>query len=63
MLDTHQCIHAYKAKHPKADPIPPVAAMLAREARLLCFDEMMRAEFIVIVCYCIYSCEYTIAWD
>ena len=40
MLDVHQRIHAYKANHPRADPIPPVAADLAREARLLCFDEM-----------------------
>jgi len=40
MLDVHQRIHAYKANHPKADPIPPVAAALAKEATLLCFDEM-----------------------
>ena len=40
MLDVHQRIHIYKANHPRADPIPPVAAALAREARLLCFDEM-----------------------
>mmetsp|Transcript_37926 Transcript_37926/g.61979 ORF Transcript_37926/g.61979 Transcript_37926/m.61979 type:complete len:173 (+) Transcript_37926:1-519(+) len=40
MLDVHQRIHAYKAMHPRSDPIPPVAAALAKEARLLCFDEM-----------------------
>lgn len=40
MLDVHQRIHKYKAQHPRADPIPPVAAALAREARVLCFDEM-----------------------
>jgi len=40
MLRTHQRIHSYKSKHPKSDPIPHVAAVLAREARLLCFDEM-----------------------
>jgi len=40
MLDVHQRIHAYKAMHPRSDPIPPVAAALAKEARLPCFDEM-----------------------
>ncbi|KAL7512073.1 hypothetical protein ACHAXN_009010 [Cyclotella atomus] len=40
MLDVHQRIHAYKKRHSRADPIPPVAAELANEARLLCFDEM-----------------------
>ena len=40
MLDIHQRIHAHKAKHPRSDPIPPVAAALARDAKLLCFDEM-----------------------
>lgn len=40
MLNVHQRIHAYKAKHPRGDPMPPVAAELAKEARLLCFDEM-----------------------
>ncbi|KAL7554140.1 hypothetical protein ACHAWF_017546 [Thalassiosira exigua] len=40
MLDVHERIHAYKKRHPRADPIPPVAAALARESRLLCFDEM-----------------------
>lgn len=40
MLDVHQRIHAYKQHNPKSDPIPPVAASIAKEARLLCFDEM-----------------------
>jgi len=40
MLDVHQRIHAYKLSHPRGNPIPPVAAALAKEARLLCFDEM-----------------------
>ncbi|KAL7487542.1 hypothetical protein ACHAW6_015932 [Cyclotella cf. meneghiniana] len=40
MLDVHQRIHTYKKMHPRADPLPPVAAALAKEARLLCFDEM-----------------------
>ena len=40
MLDVHQRIHNHKLTHPKADPIPPVAASFARQARLLCFDEM-----------------------
>jgi len=40
MLDVHQRIHAYKLLHPRGNPIPPVAAALAKEARLLCFDEM-----------------------
>ena len=40
MLDVHQRIHAYKKENPKSDPIPPVAASIAKEARLLAFDEM-----------------------
>ena len=40
MVDVHQRIHAYKQLNPKSDPIPPVAASIAKEARLLCFDEM-----------------------
>jgi len=28
-----------KSRHKKTDPIPPIAAQLAREARVLCFDE------------------------
>jgi len=39
-IDVHQRIHNYKTIHPKADPIPPVAASIAIESRLLCFDEM-----------------------
>lgn len=39
MLDVHRRIHKYKQKHPRGDPIPPVATELAQEARLLCFDE------------------------
>ena len=39
-IDVHQRIHNYKTTHPKADPIPPVAASIALESRLLCFDEM-----------------------
>lgn len=34
MLDVHQRIHEYKKIHPRADPIPPVAAALAKEARV-----------------------------
>ena len=34
MLDVHQRIHAYKKVHPRDDPIPPVAAALAKEARV-----------------------------
>lgn len=40
MLEIHHRIHSYKTKHPRSDPIPSVAASLAKEARLLCFDEM-----------------------
>ena len=40
MLDVHQRIHAYKKENPRSDPIPPVAASIAKEARLLAFDEM-----------------------
>ena len=40
MLDVHSRIHSYKKNHPKGDPIPPVAASLAKDARMLCFDEM-----------------------
>ena len=40
MLDVHGRIHRHKLGNPKSDPIPPVAASLAREARLLCLDEM-----------------------
>ena len=40
MLDVHQRIHAYTKENPRSDPIPPVAAAIANEARLLAFDEM-----------------------
>ena len=40
MLEVHQRIAAERAKE-LGDPIPPVAAGLAEEARLLAFDEMM----------------------
>jgi cell division protein ZapE len=40
MLDIHARLKVERAKE-KGDPIPPVAAALADEARLLCFDEMV----------------------
>ena len=40
MLDVHGRIHAFKQAHPKEDPIPPVALAVAREAQIICFDEM-----------------------
>ena len=40
MLEVHQRIAAERAKE-QGDPIPPVAAAIAAEARLLAFDEMM----------------------
>uniref|UniRef100_A0A7S4IGS0 AAA+ ATPase domain-containing protein n=1 Tax=Odontella aurita TaxID=265563 RepID=A0A7S4IGS0_9STRA len=39
MLDVHGRIHEFKKGRPRDDPIPPVALDLARQARLLCFDE------------------------
>src|ERR1051326_2703391 len=39
MLDVHERIHAERAKAASSDPIPPVARVLAGEAKLLCFDE------------------------
>lgn len=40
MADVHARLHAWrKAGGGRADPVPPLAAALAREARLLCFDE------------------------
>ena len=40
MTDTHARIHARRRRgRAGADPVPPLAAALAREARLLCFDE------------------------
>jgi cell division protein ZapE len=39
MSETHARIHAERQRGTNADPIPPVAALIAKEARLLCFDE------------------------
>ena len=44
MLDVHERIHAHRQKlkngeTKQADPVPPVAEALMRDARLLCFDE------------------------
>jgi cell division protein ZapE len=45
MLDVHARVHAWRQQHKRGevkgdDPIPAVAAALADEARLLCFDEL-----------------------
>jgi len=40
MLEVHERLRAERAKE-KGDPIPPVAAAVAEEARLLAFDEMV----------------------
>ena len=40
MLEVHERLRAERAKE-EGDPIPPLAAALAEEARLLCFDEMV----------------------
>lgn len=40
MLDIHARLKVEREKE-KGDPIPPVVAALAAEARLLCFDEMV----------------------
>ena len=40
MLDIHARLKAERVKE-KGDPIPPIVAALADEARLLCFDEMV----------------------
>jgi cell division protein ZapE len=40
MLDVHERLRVERTKE-SGDPIPPVAAALAEEARLLCFDEMV----------------------
>jgi cell division protein ZapE len=40
MLDVHQRIRRSREASP-GDPIPPVAASIAAEAKLLCFDEMV----------------------
>jgi len=44
MLDVHTRLHAWRQQRKRGevkgeDPIPPVAAALAEQARLLCFDE------------------------
>jgi cell division protein ZapE len=40
MQDVHRRFHAFERAHSeREDPIPPLAAALAAEARLLCFDE------------------------
>ena len=40
MLDIHARLKAERAKE-NGEPIPPIVAVLADEARLLCFDEMV----------------------
>ena len=40
MLEVHERLRAERVKE-EGDPIPPVAAAIAEEARLLCFDEMV----------------------
>ena len=40
MIEVHERLRAERAKE-EGDPIPPVAAAIAAEARLLCFDEMV----------------------
>jgi cell division protein ZapE len=40
MLEVHERLRAERAKE-KGDPIPPLAAAIAAEARLLAFDEMV----------------------
>ena len=40
MIDIHARLKAERVKE-KGDPIPPIVAALADEARLLCFDEMV----------------------
>ncbi len=40
MLDVHERLRVERAKE-SGDPVPPVAAPLAAEAKLLCFDEMV----------------------
>ena len=40
MQEQHARLHAWKAANPEGtDPIPPLAAQIAAEAALLCFDE------------------------
>lgn len=40
MLEVHERLREERAKE-EGDPIPPVAAAIAEEAKLLCFDEMV----------------------
>ena len=40
MMDVHDRLRVERAKE-SGDPVPPVAAQLAAEAKLLCFDEMV----------------------
>jgi cell division protein ZapE len=40
MLDVHERLRVERTKE-SGDPVPPVAAALAQEAKLLCFDEMV----------------------
>lgn len=40
MLDVHERLRVERSKE-SGDPVPPVAAQLAAEAKLLCFDEMV----------------------
>lgn len=40
MMDVHERLRVERAKE-SGDPVPPVAAALAAEAKLLCFDEMV----------------------
>jgi cell division protein ZapE len=40
MAEVHERLRAERAKE-SGDPIPPVAAAIAEEAKLLCFDEMV----------------------
>ena len=40
MLEVHERLRAERAKE-RGDPIPPVARVIAAEARLLAFDEMV----------------------
>jgi len=39
MTDVHAQIHRERQREDSSDPIPPVAAAIAKRARLLCFDE------------------------
>ncbi|MHA1569093.1 MAG: cell division protein ZapE [Alphaproteobacteria bacterium] len=40
MIEVHDRIHEWRERHGGDDPIPPLAERIAREAWLLCFDEM-----------------------